>query len=696
MTAAVSRDLTDDFYPYFESTFDKLKKLLMCKDSDQLEWTLICIAHIFKAVKKSLKRNIAKILPLMMPLLSEQTPIHITNFVAECFAFIIRDLGKKEEFFILLFATMSQEHILGCSRLLFEMLRGVGGNMHLDAKHVILILLEFLLTDKTPFIFPIFVQITTDVMENIKKQGVIEYANALTEKLGQCVNDIEKQNSQTIHHFVNLWGQMLENSKDSLQDAFSGLTQCVFKLFDEELTDETLEVLSKLCQALLLCKRITLSQTDVTRICKKCMSIRATGIVAAFVDAMKTHEVFDTLIMPDLLRYVSKINSIESMQMLATVLIDKGGYWKCGIDMEQNGNFPTYAAPENLTKIFIDILTSTELSSCSVESILSLICLPHVIQNRKTAEALQVLKTMSNAAESALEIVDDSNSGIKMKLFLLHLISQCRLRCKDNNCDDFLLIADKLQSITDFENNVAVLRLLDLLLTSVRKQNQELLTQNRFEKLRTCLCKSLSSPVPELRHLSAHIYCQFNNLFPKSSTGDSVYDIILSIESMNIDIFNYREVIVKMDRFRPNTPFIQSIEDVAMKQDILRFLLGVLFRNFKLLWEPTMSLIVSYNQNLSVADFWTVFKEQLEQTMEEVDGSAEENDDSSKVIELNAVASKVFNLITSADYHSDLFNCHYLLWTCLSKMPSLCDTKNREIVPLYLSFYEETFQTKEQ
>lgn len=43
----------------------------------------------------------------------------------------------------------------------------------------------------------------------------------------------------------------------------------------------------------------------------------------------------------------------------------------------------------------------------------------------------------------------------------------------------------------------------------------------------------------------------------------------------------------------------------------MRYLFGVLFENFKLLWQPLVVLIQSYANNMNANDFWNILGEHL-------------------------------------------------------------------------------------
>lgn len=95
---SLAKDLRDDFYPYFPRFLDVLIRLLKTKDAERLEWTLICLAFLFKVLKPYLKKDIAVVLKRIIPLLSETQPQYINNFAAESFAFVARDIRDKKKF----------------------------------------------------------------------------------------------------------------------------------------------------------------------------------------------------------------------------------------------------------------------------------------------------------------------------------------------------------------------------------------------------------------------------------------------------------------------------------------------------------------------------------------------------------------------------------------------------------------------
>lgn len=98
----MAKDLREDFYPHFPKFLDILIKLLNTKNAEQLEWTLVCLAFLFKVLKPYLKKDIAVVLKRIIPLLSDNKPQYINNFAAESFAFVARDIRDKKKFISLM------------------------------------------------------------------------------------------------------------------------------------------------------------------------------------------------------------------------------------------------------------------------------------------------------------------------------------------------------------------------------------------------------------------------------------------------------------------------------------------------------------------------------------------------------------------------------------------------------------------
>jgi U3 small nucleolar RNA-associated protein 20 len=145
LTVALARDLREDFYAVFQKFFDILIDLLKTQDADQTEWTLVCLAHLFKILKPFLCKEITIVINRVLPLMSEKNqPEHVINFAVECFAFIVRNLRDKDSFLLTILKMVRQDEtcVMGCGKLFYEMVRGLNGQFHSKGEEFLTLLFD--------------------------------------------------------------------------------------------------------------------------------------------------------------------------------------------------------------------------------------------------------------------------------------------------------------------------------------------------------------------------------------------------------------------------------------------------------------------------------------------------------------------------------------------------------------------------
>jgi len=123
-----TRDLQDDFMPYFTKFFEILVCLLNVHhhDADVLEWIFTCLAKQFWFLRKFLIKDIQMVFRLCSPLLSSsQYREYINTFAAESLSYLLRKAKNKDEIFSFLFTDLksSDDQALGIGKLLFEMIK---------------------------------------------------------------------------------------------------------------------------------------------------------------------------------------------------------------------------------------------------------------------------------------------------------------------------------------------------------------------------------------------------------------------------------------------------------------------------------------------------------------------------------------------------------------------------------------------
>nr|CAD7202741.1 unnamed protein product [Timema douglasi] len=119
----------------------------------------------------------------------------------------------------------------------------------------------------------------------------------------------------------------------------------------------------------------------------------------------------------------------------------------------------------------------------------------------------------------------------------------------------------------------------------------------------------------------------------------------------------------------------------------LRYLLGVLFVNFQLLWKPVTRLVVSYAHGLPSAEFWEVFQEQLSLAVQGVKTPVESPTPTSLGLKCDAL-NDVYTRLNYLDDKPDYVNYRILLWNAMMEFPEVCEQKNRNVVLLFLTYVQ--------
>lgn len=109
IVVALAKDLQKEFYVYYQDLLEILIDLLHTKDTEQLEWTFTCLAHLFKFLWRPLVKDIDVVFNSLLPLLSDSKPDYINTFAAESFAFVARKVKDKRAFLNLLLKSVESK-----------------------------------------------------------------------------------------------------------------------------------------------------------------------------------------------------------------------------------------------------------------------------------------------------------------------------------------------------------------------------------------------------------------------------------------------------------------------------------------------------------------------------------------------------------------------------------------------------------
>lgn len=93
LVVQLARDLQTDFYPHFEDFFLTITSILETQDTELLEWAFTSLSYLYKYLWRLMVKDMSKIYSLYSTLLAHKK-LHIRNFAAESFTFLMRNVSQ--------------------------------------------------------------------------------------------------------------------------------------------------------------------------------------------------------------------------------------------------------------------------------------------------------------------------------------------------------------------------------------------------------------------------------------------------------------------------------------------------------------------------------------------------------------------------------------------------------------------------
>lgn len=153
---------------------------------------------------------------------------------------------------------------------------------------------------------------------------------------------------------------------------------------------------------------------------------------------------------------------------------------------------------------------------------------------------------------------------------------------------------------------------------------------------------------------------------------------------MKPQVDTYRAQLQLLEKLNYDRQQIFAIKDTCFVTIPLRYLCGLLYINFKLLWEPVGHLITSYANGLNVETFWNIYVHQLKQAALQIREPIKMNvnhlDVSSQF--LDSVYHEMYELKDKPDFS----NYRNLLWKSMNNFPHIAEAKTRDTSELLLDF----------
>ncbi|XP_066256541.1 small subunit processome component 20 homolog [Euwallacea similis] len=698
---AVAQDLQKQFYPHYQQFLKVIIDLLNTKDTDQLEWAFASLAHLFKILWRPMIKNINEVFISLLPLLSDSRPEYIRAFAAESFAFVARKVKDKDAFLSLLLKAVhkNEDGKSGCGTLLFQVINGIDGQFHNCSEQFLPFYFEFLYKDShfQCTFFEIFEHIIANIVAHIHPKKTQPFWDALINNLSNLsTNDVAN-----LELTLKLMGQMVEYKHGKLVQDSGPLIQQVVKLLSvEEIPESVLIILIQIGVSVLLSKAIRLPQEQASQLIRKILFLNDKKHILYFVDHISQCSLFETLILPSFLRkcVIYGLDK-DCIYSLTKLLLAKRPLCTSGINLPQwnkySIDFKDYRQEifEKLSEILEDLEDSnSDLYFCA------LIISPHM--ELTTIQKDSFVQKQHKVLISLLEALRSSEDDFltKKRLFWINNVLESLIHLEGRTALEELFpkVFDTLLKYASSVKHLCALKSLSFMFGFL----SETVTKINILKNFNSACESnFSSPCHQMRLETSYIYSQFEHL-PEFELKHSnnpevpiqpfkVFSLIHQVETIEPLVHTYRDQLQRLEKLSFDKPQMIMSSQTVFKLIPLRYLCGVLYMNFKLLWEPVCKMIETHAHGMEANVFWGIFGEELKYVALRVKGTPDVMVDS---IESGFEAlNEAFKQSQKMEDKPDFINYRQLLWRALGMFADVAEAKTRDVSQLFLSFVEEEY-----
>ena len=741
-----TRDLQDDFMPYFTKFFDILVRLLNTHhhDADILEWIFTCLAKLFWFLRRFLIKDLQMVYKLCSPLLSSHYREYINTFAAESLSYLLRKAKNKGEIFTFIFNELSSsgDNVLGVGKLLFEMIKMPHRQFFGCYKQVIPMLFSRLCDCHEPDLtvlnvlkhmlklMAIHLTATSKIDNSFSEQSVF-ILSLLVTKLADLHKQWSQEHSNVSHvtcsepeprfsHVLELIAIWIEHNNGVLIVEQEQLVNIFIQLMSGAMIPASgRQSLLSVISALLLSQNCKLEKRYRSKLVS---TVYTCGLspseVFSFTQQLLDIALFESDVLPSLLCYCQELMASSDtagddiLVMLVTLLLNKAAPCSGTVDCKtwfkhylldfrssvSNSPLPVKTFPMWLLDNLSQLRVHAAADSATLSTLwMMLFCLPHVVpvdKQRATSLLSELFKD--------LHAVSVTGGNVQVDL-LLYAAEQTvtALGLMVNTCDlhTYVPVTFLRDWLSLYPDSIPVLRMTDMVLSCAAcDSNNDAWIAELFDDVFSRFKCNLSSTVSVVRLLTLHILCQFK--LPVSPIDDDVevdqpgvFQICFDAESVDLSVSTYRERIRHYEKL--NHEYVHYQFYVGMNAQIpLQFLIGQLFVNFRPLWQPLRNLIKTYACGMSLQQFWDVFGAELQSVTEHIQTGksvADENptiSDQRSALFFRAREVKSGRPITSIP---DYVNMRQQMLLAMQEFPSVCEPRSRIIVPLLFRFLESEY-----
>ncbi|XP_054911685.1 small subunit processome component 20 homolog [Poeciliopsis prolifica] len=742
LVVQLARDLQADFYPHFPDFFLLLTSLLETKDTEVLEWAFTCLSYLYKYLWRLMVKDMTNIYSLYSTLLAHKKE-HIRNFAAESFSFLMRKVPDLDALLNHMFSDLDQhpDKVKGAGQLLFEMCKGVRKMFHSCAATALPVAWRKL-GPSTSRSVSLPWNAVRDALDHMVQAaaGYVdkEHFLVLWESMQVSVEELSEAAGKTdeaaeqlerllfvLHTLVSYRGGAKVTNPETVCE------MCQRLIDSSSLSASCSRLLLQIVSSLLLGENLRLPSTLVQQTVQKIFSSSLQqDLILEFTKELFAMNQFEQLFLPSLLRFATGLlgrgdasSRHSALHALVDLILAKAPPPTDGAMAFETypllftGQIPSKEAEQQtVPELVLSLIRLQE--ECPVSDLslpwAALVLLAHLRPLSPDA----VLPSVATFLNRLLQDIEAEKMG-KAALFVARQALSCLLSLDSSAQLLSLLPVDKVHSVLRrFPTDMSALLLGDLYYTRLSLSGaSEHLSHAALLEIYDKLHSNLSSNISKIRLLTLRIFSQFEAELPPHSEDDesveaqSVFTVCLLAELVPASVQDYREKLLHLRKLRHDLVqrSLPRGPPATFQQVPLRYLIAMLFVNFRPLWDAVIELVVSHARGMENKDFWGVYYEHLELVAElaekelgvtdeddgeEDDQAAPRAEPGCDVIESGDVGVLFLDrlrLTTDPDERTDFPNFRDLLWRAMAQFPDRVEPRSRELSPLLLRFLRNEF-----
>ncbi|XP_077566014.1 small subunit processome component 20 homolog [Stigmatopora nigra] len=751
LVVQLARDLQTDFYPHFSDFFTLITSMLETKDTEVLEWAFTCLSYLYKYLWRLMVKDMENIYRLYSTLL-EHKKEHIRNFAAESFAFLMRKVPDLDALLSFIFSDL-QDHpdkAEGTGQLIFEMCKGVRHMFHSCAANALPTALRKIgpITN-TEAILPF--DLVRDALDHtaqtasihVEKEHFLVFWDSILASVMEIFTILESKENEN-----ELAGEQLERLLYVLHTLVSykngikitkpeTVCQTLLSLIQSSvLPNSCSRLLLQIVSSLLLGENVELPNTLIQEIVHKVFSSSmGEDLILEFTKEMFTMKLFEQLFLPTLLRFTTgmltcgdTVSRHSALEILVNLILVKAPPPTDGamaletypllFTGQTTGVFSNKGEPEEraVPEIVLSLITIPEEQNGSITDLSrpwsALMLLPH-LRPQISADVTPIVTSFLNHLLCEIEMERSGKAG----LFVATQALSCLLTL-DASAQLYALVpVDKITTILrKFPTNLSALLLADLYYSHLSLNGaKEHLSHDALVDIYQNLHGNLSSNISKMRLLTLRILSLFEAKLPLSEKPDErvekqpVFAVCLQAELVPATVQDYREKLLHLRKLRHD--LVQNClpqgPPGTFQQVALRYLLAMLFINFKLIWVVVIELIGSHAREMDNKEFWVVYHDHLEKVAELTENLLRQDADGDEaqdthvqvepgcdVTESGDVGVLFLNRLTASSdlaERTDFSSFRSLMWEAMARFPDRVEPRSRELSPLLLRFIRNEF-----